>query len=94
MTAAPGARLPGTRSNLKISRAPSSPIALVASSSNKTGGLRSKTLAMAKRCCSPPDKSMAQSPFSSRPRPCTVLSLTAASAPRTASSEKSASHSG
>mmetsp|Transcript_19736 Transcript_19736/g.43596 ORF Transcript_19736/g.43596 Transcript_19736/m.43596 type:complete len:95 (+) Transcript_19736:296-580(+) len=89
MTAAPLGRLPGLRNRANMSKAASADIALVASSKRRTCGCLSRTLAMAKRCCSPPDSNKAQLASSFKARPSRQLRSTAFRAPFTSSSEKS-----
>mmetsp|Transcript_58970 Transcript_58970/g.72115 ORF Transcript_58970/g.72115 Transcript_58970/m.72115 type:complete len:107 (-) Transcript_58970:174-494(-) len=89
MTAAPLGKVPGLRRRPNISSAASADMALVASSKRTTCGCRSRTRAIANRCCSPPDSNKAQSASSLRDRPSRHFSCTAFKALFTSSSEKS-----
>mmetsp|Transcript_125576 Transcript_125576/g.246079 ORF Transcript_125576/g.246079 Transcript_125576/m.246079 type:complete len:233 (-) Transcript_125576:679-1377(-) len=94
-TAAPSGRVPGLRRSSYNSRAPSFPMALVASSKKSTSGRRSTAWAIAKRCRSPPDRAISQFASSDKLRPAKALSkATADNACRTSTSEKLSSHSG
>mmetsp|Transcript_68869 Transcript_68869/g.190640 ORF Transcript_68869/g.190640 Transcript_68869/m.190640 type:complete len:228 (-) Transcript_68869:926-1609(-) len=94
-TAAPSGRVPGLRSREYNSSAPSSPMALVASSRKRTDGRRSTACATASRCCSPPERMISQFASSAKPRSPSALSrATALNAIFTCSSVKWSSLSG
>mmetsp|Transcript_67746 Transcript_67746/g.144980 ORF Transcript_67746/g.144980 Transcript_67746/m.144980 type:complete len:101 (-) Transcript_67746:2031-2333(-) len=93
-TAPPSGRVPGRRSIANISRVPSAPSALVASSRTSSGGRRNTVRAKARRCCSPPESSKAQFDLVSRLRPCSVVRPTASRAAHTSASVKRSAASG